>query len=327
MKRALEFDGIRAAAILFILLCHICFGMGWSATGRFCANTFNTVFFLLSALLLGLNVNKYKLGGGKRYVFQFLSKRVTRLLCSLWPMLIVFAVVFYLTGIEFSLASFAANMLMVGWFSKLPGLGHLWFVTMIMACYVTFAIIGYKPEAFKKPVLWVAFCLPLHIIVSHMGLPGYFFLILLYCCLTFLYAQEIVKWLNAVPIWIIIVAATLINVTSYLLICNKMVGNVLTDYVTTLGGFTIFAFMYRLFKARTPGKLLCGISTLSYELYLVHHPFCLGEISFFNLFPALNDWAIVVLVITISAISAYILKYLSGSFYNVVTVKFFNHKN
>ena len=177
MKRALEFDGIRAAAILFILLCHICFGMGWSATGRFCANTFNTVFFLLSALLLGLNVNKYKLlrGGGKRYVFQFLSKRVTRLLCSLWPMLIVFAVVFYLTGIEFSLASFAANMLMVGWFSKLPGLGHLWFVTMIMACYVTFAIIGYKPEAFKKPVLWVAFCLPLHIIVAHMGLPGYFF--------------------------------------------------------------------------------------------------------------------------------------------------------
>ena len=63
MKRALEFDGIRAVAILFIVLCHICFGMGWAATGRFCANTFNTVFFLLSALLLGLNINKYKLGG------------------------------------------------------------------------------------------------------------------------------------------------------------------------------------------------------------------------------------------------------------------------
>ena len=61
MKRVLEFDGIRAAAILFILLCHICFGMGWTAMGRFCANTFNTVFFLLSALLLGLNVNEYKI--------------------------------------------------------------------------------------------------------------------------------------------------------------------------------------------------------------------------------------------------------------------------
>lgn len=317
MKRVLEFDGIRAAAILFILLCHICFGMGWTAMGRFCANTFNTVFFLLSALLLGLNVNEYKIGGG-RYVFQFLSKRVTRLLCSLWPMQIVFAVVFYLAGIEFSLTSFAANMLMVGWFSKLPGLGHLWFVTMIMACYVTFAIIGYKPEVFKKPAIWAVFCLPLHIVVAQMGLPGYFFLILLYCSLAFLYAQKIVKWFNAVPIWIIIVAATLINVTSYLLICNKMIVNgILMDYVTTLGGFAIFVFMYRLFKVRTPKKLLCGISTLSYELYLIHHPFCLGEISFFNLFPALNDWAVVVLVITISTISAYILKHLSGSIYNV----------
>lgn len=132
-----------------------------------------------------------------------------------------FAVVFYLAGIEFSLTSFAANMLMVGWFSKLPGLGHLWFVTMIMACYVTFAIIGYKPEVFKKPAIWAVFCLPLHIVVAQMGLPGYFFLILLYCSLAFLYAQKIVKWFNAVPIWIIIVAATLINVTSYLLICNK----------------------------------------------------------------------------------------------------------
>lgn len=128
--------------------------------------------------------------------------------------------------------------------------------------------------------------------------------------------------------WIIIVAATLINVTSYLLICNKMIVNgILMDYVTTLGGFAIFVFMYRLFKVRTPKKLLCGISTLSYELYLIHHPFCLGEISFFNLFPALNDWAVVVLVITISTISAYILKHLSGSIYNVVTVKFLNHKN
>ena len=85
-------------------------------------------------------------------------------------MQIVFAVVFYLAGIEFSLTSFAANMLMVGWFSKLPGLGHLWFVTMIMACYVTFAIIGYKPEVFKKPAIWAVFCLPLHIVVAQMGI-------------------------------------------------------------------------------------------------------------------------------------------------------------
>lgn len=243
-------------------------------------------------------------------------------------MLIVFAIVFYLTDIDFSLASFAANMLMLGWFAKLPGLGHLWFVTMIMACYVTFAIIGNNPKLFKKPAIWALLCLPLDILVAQMGLPGYFFLILLYCDLAFLYAQEIVKWLNAVPIWIIIVAASLVNATSYLLIYNKMIDNgIITNYVTTIGGLVIFALLYRIFKAYRPGKLLCGISSISYELYLIHHPFCLGEISFFNLFPQLNDYAIVVLIITISTISAFILKRLSGTIYNAISVKSFNHKN
>lgn len=54
-----------------------------------------------------------------------------------------------------------------------------------------------------------------------------------------------------------------------------IVNGILMDYVTTLGGFAIFVFMYRLFKVRTPKKLLCGISTLSYELYLIHHHFAL----------------------------------------------------
>lgn len=243
-------------------------------------------------------------------------------------MLIVFAVVFYLTGIDFSAASFAANMLMFGWFAKLPGLGHLWFVTMIMACYVTFAIIGRNPEAFKKPAIWALLCLPLHIIVAQMGLPGYFFLILLYCSLAFLYAQEIVKWLNAVPVWMIVVAAALVNAASYLLIYNKIIDNgIIANYVTTIGGLTMFALLYRIFKVYSPGKLLCGISSISYELYLVHHPFCLGELSYFNLFPALSDCVVTLLIFVTSIVCAYILKQLSGTIYNAILVKIFNHKN
>lgn len=162
----------------------------------------------------------------------------------------------------------------------------------------------------------------------HMGLPGYFFLILLYCSLAFLYAQDMVNWLNAVPIWMIAAAAMLVNVISYLLIYNKIIDNgIFANYVTTIGGLTIFALMYRIFKVYSPGKLLCGISSISYELYLIHHPFCLGEISFFNLFPALNDWAIVILIITVSTISAFILKRLSDTIYNALSVKSFSQKN
>lgn len=137
-----------------------------------------------------------------------------------------------------------------------------------------------------------------------------------------------VNWLNAVPIWMIAAAAMLVNVISYLLIYNKIIDNgIFANYVTTIGGLTIFALMYRIFKVYSPGKLLCGISSISYELYLIHHPFCLGEISFFNLFPALNDWAIVILIITVSTISAFILKRLSDTIYNALSVKSFSQKN
>lgn len=54
MKRTLAFDGIRAIAILGIVGCHICYALGAMAIGQYLGGTFNAVFFLLSAILLGL---------------------------------------------------------------------------------------------------------------------------------------------------------------------------------------------------------------------------------------------------------------------------------
>lgn len=217
--------------------------------------------------------------------------------------------------------SYVANLLMLGWFAKLPGLGHLWFVTMIMVCYVSFSLIGKNPEAFKKPIIWVVLCLPLHIIVANMGLPGYFFLILLYCNLTFLYAGNVIKWLNVVPTWIFVIAAILLNSVSYLLIYYRIAEDgTVANYVTTFGGMAIFAFLYKLFKAYSPNKLLYWMSGISYELYLVHHPFCLGKLSFFKLFPTLNDYIVSILIIIVSVVCAYILKQLSSKIYNLATI-------
>ena len=58
MNRIPAFDGIRAVAILMIVLCHICYGLGLMPIGHYLGSTFNYVFFIMSALLLGLKVNK-----------------------------------------------------------------------------------------------------------------------------------------------------------------------------------------------------------------------------------------------------------------------------
>lgn len=66
MNRYSQFDGIRAVAVLLIVLCHVFYGYNGieSPAGQYFGGTYNFVFFAMSALLIGLNVNKYKIGGG-----------------------------------------------------------------------------------------------------------------------------------------------------------------------------------------------------------------------------------------------------------------------
>lgn len=59
MNRLVSFDYIRVISILGIVLCHCCYGItGMSFLGRFLGLTFNVVFLILSAFLLGLSWEK-----------------------------------------------------------------------------------------------------------------------------------------------------------------------------------------------------------------------------------------------------------------------------
>lgn len=56
MNKIVSFDYIRAISIILIVLCHCCFGInGMSFLGGFLGSTFNVVFLVLSAFLLGLS--------------------------------------------------------------------------------------------------------------------------------------------------------------------------------------------------------------------------------------------------------------------------------
>lgn len=58
MRRIVGLDAIRAVAILLIVACHICYGVNaMSPVGQYLGGTYNFVFFLLSAILLGLTAN------------------------------------------------------------------------------------------------------------------------------------------------------------------------------------------------------------------------------------------------------------------------------
>lgn len=311
MTRIPAFDGIRGVAVLMIVTCHVCYGAGLGVWGQYLGGTFNTVFFLLSAILLGI-VNKPENGGGKTSLHPFLFKRWLRLAASLYPFLVICTLLYVLTGVSFSVKDLILNFLMLGWIGKLPGLGHLWFVTMIVACYVLFAALRQRPERFRHPVVWLLF-LPLSCAIDALNLPGYSCRVLMYCGLTFLYADNVMHWCHTVRmVWLMIGAVT-VNAGVFFGIAGGIlqVGHPSYYYATACAGITAFLLLFRMFIYIRPGRFLCTASTISYELYLVHHLFCLGEYSWFVRWPSVSPLYVSLFVFVASSVGAWFLHEIS----------------
>lgn len=136
-------DFVRAISIICIFLCHyFMYGRleGVGMLGRFMAGTFNIVFFCISALLFGLSWERK--GKASFPLRAFMTKRIVRLASSYWPCLALVFVGFVIVGVKFGLKEVLLNTFFLAWFCKMPGVGHLWFVTMIVFCYLSFVMLS-----------------------------------------------------------------------------------------------------------------------------------------------------------------------------------------
>lgn len=89
-----------------------------------------------------------------------MQPRLYKLAASLWPMLTIALILFLICNIPFSIEAALMNFCFLGWFAKLPGLGHLWFVTMIIICYILFVGLANFRKNFRL-IGWFQ-CLLLH---------------------------------------------------------------------------------------------------------------------------------------------------------------------
>lgn len=134
MNRIASFDIIRVVAFTGILVCHSCVQFpeaNWF--GFFCACTFNFLFLMMSALLMGLSWNK---SGRVSYGINFLVKRIKRLSFSYYPYLVLLFAFLYLADSLPQSHKIIAHVVYLPWFAKLSGFYHLWYVTLIVICYI-----------------------------------------------------------------------------------------------------------------------------------------------------------------------------------------------
>lgn len=300
MKRLISFDYIRAISIIGIVLCHCCYGLsGLAFVGSFLGTTFNVVFLTLSAFLLGLSWEKR---GKKAYGLSFLTHRISKLAYSYYPFLLVMFAFLAFTGFHVTIKDWLMHFLFLPWFDKLPGFGHLWFITMIVICYLGVFFVSRFQIVNKCKMGGVILAVLSQCVLGRFGLPNYMFLYLFLYVMVFLNAKQILEYVGKLRIsTIAIVGGLLIAGVLYLFYANMM-----NKYTSVWGGMisaiSFFMMSYLIFKNANENKVIGFISSISFEIYLVHHVFCFGQFSLFKVVenPILGMSAILLLSVALA---------------------------
>lgn len=248
---------------------------------------------------------------------DFFQKRFAKIATSLYPFLIVLIVAFILFDVKFRVVDAVLNFFFLGWVAKLPGNGHLWFLTVLMMCYVMFFLLSrYHGRILNRWWSWVmlgALAVTCLILVESRGLPGHAFITLYLTTLGFSHAGEILERVKQVPFrwmflqFVIIVGTTHLLFLSFEVYCWCRPVAVLLN---NLCGISLLFFLLKLEHKREL-SVLTFLSGISFELYLVHHGFCQGFFSVFQLTD--NYFLMLVLLVIVSITCAYILKQIANS--------------
>lgn len=265
-----------------------------------------TLYFLQCPLCwLDWMLTKLNRGGNS---FSFLKRRIARLLPELWIFLTLYIIFQLINGVELSPRSVILNYFMLGWFSKLPYIGHLWFVTMIVACYFMFAVLEKCKNKPRTVLILALVCIAGQIALEIKRLPDYFCLVMFMCAVIFMYARLIVEYLQSKKMNWLLPISVIANLLYYWSIDEELlvIGHLPYYYGACISGLTTIVLLYFLFCKIKVGKIMALIAAYSFQIYFVHHPFA-RNIALFNDYS--NSALLSTLcVYAISFVLAYLLK-------------------
>ena len=288
MNRDSTFDVARSVAIVIIVNCHFflfrgCDGMG--QIGGYLGGVGNFIFFAISAVLFGL---RYEQKGASAFEAKpFMKKRLVRLFASLWPFLIAILTIYSFIGVEYNVVKAVMNFVGLGWFGKLPNIGHLWFVTMIIFCYTMYVCVA-KTQIINRlnrgGYLWIILLLIsilLHVAVDYIGQPGYLFMVLFYSLWFFGNASRFMAFVERMKVswlWMLFIACNSVALAT----CyhgDYPFAISIQRFACYLSGLSWLMVLLRYGKYVKPYGWLMFLSGTSYEIYLVHHAMCCGALS------------------------------------------------
>lgn len=320
MGKIISFDYIRTISIILIILAHCCFGMnGMYFLGQFFANTFNIIFLALSAFLLGLSWQKHNC---PEYKISFITKRLRKLSNSYYTFIVIMFIFLAYTGYNNTIKDWLMHIFFLPWFDKLPGFGHLWFITMIVICYIGIFVVSRLPlqivnKCKERGIILLLVSIVTQMIIGRMGLPNYILVYLLLYIYAFLNAERILNFIDRIPLKSSMISGTVIIIAAILLFYFNLLNEYTSKWCGIISALAVFTIFVKLFKNSAKNAIVEYISTISFELYLVHHVFCFGKYSLYQIIP--NPILGTIAIFIISIILAALLHYISNSIKNTIT--------
>lgn len=315
MKRTNSFDYIRAYSIVCIMLCHFLFNWEFTAgTGRWLASTFNVVFLMLSAILFGL---KWKGTGNKPLPASFITKRIMRLTCTYYPFLVLmFCFLFFIDRYQLGIKDIVMHLAFLPWFDKLPGFGHLWFLTMIVICYAGMLVYSKLRRQLYYVILPMLFVSAgLHYMLLNRGLPGQMLSYLTVFVIMFEYCDRFCTHANNMSLNFSILTTIIVTICIAILFNHGIyeTNRFMAEWLGIINAVLIMFCTLAVFNKINTEKcdrVTTFLSKTSFEVYLVHHVFAFGTYSIIHICPPHPIVALAALV-TISITMATILHWCS----------------
>jgi len=276
-------DFVRVVAIFMIQLCHyFLFSDLNTGISRYFAGVGNMIFFLVSAVLYGI---KYNIDNQSVDYKKFIAGRIIRLGAPTWMFLAIVIVLYILFKIPFSWFDAGLNFMFLGYLGKLPGNGHLWFLTVLMACYAEMLLLlRMRIKSQQAPWIILFMSIVMLLVGEHFGIPSIAFLTLGFFGFVFLKSDWFLQKSKSMNLWMAI-AIVSINVLCLILEYNGLFIKSRSAHflLTGLCGLSLFSLMIRYIpnKSNRIVSFICGIS---FEIYLVHHTLCAGP------FIAITHW-------------------------------------
>ena len=231
-------------------------------------------FLLMSAFIYGLRPAE-----NQNWGMAFICKRWKSIAVTYYPFVIaVFAWYAISSPREMgpNMLSMTSELLFVtGVTQPLPGWGQLWFMQTLALCYLMLAVVGRsaKFSALLRQPKVVVLLVILTFIMGGVKRDGTFVYLLFYW-LAFVYAHEILRFGKTVNAWVQFSAIIVLYAVFLLHYEDVFWYGIYLRYIhTCIIALLTISLTVRLVEGCKLPKLVCWLSSIAMEVYLVHHLF------------------------------------------------------